>query len=143
MRLSTTKAHALWALAAFGAAVTYPGAAALAGGPVQGNISAKNASVKLSSASCGHSVLLISYSAVVRFEFWVKPTRGPAGAVNSNLWTGTGEKALYVSGGCMTGETGWIQAVGVSGKFPAAASSQEQGGGTSPNSAPVKVVTPP
>jgi hypothetical protein len=43
----------------------------------------------------------------------------------------------------MTGEAGWIQAVGVSGKFPNWVSSQEQGGGTSPSSAPVKIVTPP
>ena len=142
MRL-TTKAHALWALAAFGAAVAYPGAAALAGGPVTGTISAKGASVKLGSASCGHPVLLQSNSVVSRFEFWIKPTRGPAGAVNSNLWTGSGQRSLYVAGGCMTGEAGWIQAVGVSGKFPNWVSSQEQGGDTSPSSAPVKIVTPP
>ena len=143
MRFITTNARAIWALAAVGAVVAYPSAGALAtGSPISGTVTKVGASVKLGGASCGHPVLLSSNKAVVRFEFWVQPARSHAEVVNSSIWQGGGEKSVYV-GGCMGGEQGWIEAVGVSGKFPAPATSQDQTGSALPPGRPIPVPNAP
>jgi len=132
-----SKSRRWWLLAAVVAAVGFPSAGALAGGsPVGGTISAKGASVKLSSAACGHNVLLKSYTAVAQFQFWTQPERGAASLLVSNVWTGTGEKAVYVP--CHGYVGGWIQAVGASGKFPAYVSSLDQFSGTNTGGTPVR-----